>query len=203
MRHDEEVETERGAELHALEFAAVLLLKDFATITHAAETGDLRFMFDHAGRRFRGQLLIDEQHRCLRFFTFLDRPFRLARVPVLLELCARLNAVLVSGSVQFDVDHGSLWFYHSRFVSRKEGEVVGVRHVLNESALGLDLLVESWKHFSAGLDAKDCVALATLRMGIASDRTSISRRGMRDLLTIQHGAGRSRASDRRPSLAPV
>ena len=76
---------------------------------------DLRF---HAvtddERRWRTQILLDEQHAVARLYVYLDLECAALRREWVLELVCRVNSLLAIGAFDFDWDTGEVAFRHGR-----------------------------------------------------------------------------------------
>ena len=76
---------------------------------------DLRF---HAvtddERRWRTQILLDEQHAVARLYVYLDLEGAALRREWVLELVCRVNSLLAIGAFDFDWETGEVAFRHGR-----------------------------------------------------------------------------------------
>ena len=137
---------------------------------------DLRF---HAvtddGRRWRTQVLLDEQHAVARLFVYLDLDPLTVRRDWVLELVCRVNSLLAIGAFDFDWDTGEVAFRHGRDFTGQTIDAAQVTQLLKVAAVALRLFTRALA-YASGDDVSPVGALDAARVaedlavdGVSSD----------------------------------
>jgi hypothetical protein len=137
---------------------------------------DLRF---HAvtddGRRWRSQILLDEQHAVARLYVYLDLAQISLRRQWVLELVCRVNSLLAIGAFDFDWDTGEVAFRHGRDFTGQAIDSAQVAQLLKVAVVALRLFTRALAYTTAD-DVSPSGALDAARVaedlavdGVSSD----------------------------------
>jgi hypothetical protein len=110
---------------------------------------DLRFdAVTDDERRWRTQILLDEQHAVARLYVYLDLEGAALRREWVLELVCRVNSLLAIGAFDFDWETGEVAFRHGRDFTGQLIDSAQVAQLLKVAVVALRLFTRAMAYAS-------------------------------------------------------